>query len=119
MKFKSVFFDHENRTFTILDGTKGEYKVDDILRYGIFNEKAKYKGKGVPFTAVIPRGPGAPGLFYSQLYVGLKITLKDESVLAIYVSQEQTQVGTDQYVRDDKEAKEIYNNIKELLETNK
>ena len=114
-EFRSVVFDSDNRMFTILDGTKGEYKVDDILRYGIFNEKAKYKGTGVPFTAVIPRGPGAAGLFYSQLYVGLKITLKDESVLAIYVSQEQTQVGTDQYVKDDKEAKAIYETIKKII----
>ena len=114
-EFRSVIIDDNNRTFTILDGTKGEYKVDDILRDGIFNEKAKYKGTGVPFTAVIPRGPGAAGIFYSQLYVGLKITMKDESVLAIYVSQEQTQVGTDQYVRDDKEAKDIYEAFKNSI----
>ena len=77
----------------------------------------KYKGKGIPFTAVLPGGPLPSGLFQNPyLYVGVKIVLKDETVLAIYVSKEKTMVNTDQYIQDRKIAKKIEEMIKNVCE---
>jgi hypothetical protein len=84
---------------------------------GLIGFKAKYKGKGIPFTAVLPGGPLPSGLFQNPyLYVGVKIVLKDETVLAIYVSKEKTMVNTDQYIQDRKIAKKIEEMIKNVCE---
>lgn len=83
----------------------------------IINEKAKYKGKDVPFTTVLPGGPLPSGLLQNPyLYVGVKIVLRDETVLAIYVSKEKTMVNTDQYIQDRKIAKKIEEMIKNVCE---
>ena len=100
-----IRFDDLNKQFTIESGT---YSYCDVARVSVLNEKAKYKGKGIPFTAVLPGGPLPSGLFQNPyLYVGVKIVLKDETVLAIYVSKEKTMVNTDQYIQDRKVAEKI------------
>ncbi|MFR3062451.1 MAG: hypothetical protein ACLTL6_10635 [Holdemanella porci] len=77
-----------------------------MIRVSVLNEKAKYKGKGIPFTAVLSSGPLPSGLLQNPyLYVGVKIVLKNETVLAVYVSKEKTMVNTDQYIQDRKIAK--------------
>ena len=89
----------------------------DVTRVSVLNEKAKYKGKDVPFTAVLPGGPLPSGLLQDPyLYVGVKIVLKNETVLAIYVSKEKTMVNTDQYIQDRKIAKKIEEVIKNVCE---
>ena len=98
-----VKFDDSRKQFEILTGTQGKYSYDDVIRVSVLNEKAKYKGKGIPF-----KNP--------YLYVGVKIVLKDETVLAIYVSKEKTMVNTDQYIQDRKIAKKIEEVIKNVCE---
>ena len=89
-----VKFDDSCKQFEIVTGTQGKYSYDDVIRVSVLNEKAKYKGKGIPFTAVLPGGPLPSGLFQNPyLYVGVKIVLKNETVLAIYVSKEKTMVN--------------------------
>lgn len=41
------------------------------------------------------------------MYVGIKVVLKDETILGIYVSKEKTMLNTDQYIHDRKIANEI------------
>lgn len=105
---QSILFDDHNQTFEIVDGTVGTYKYKDVLRVSILNEKAKYKGLGVPFTAVLPGGPLPSGILSDPyLYVGIKIVLKNQSILAVYISKNKTMVNTDQYIQDRKEAEKV------------
>ena len=106
--FDSVIFDPVNKTFEILDGSIGVYRYEDIKRFAILNENARYRGKQAPFTALLP-GSGLPaGIFsYPYMYVGIKVVLKDETILGIYVSKEKTMLNTDQYLHDRKIANEI------------
>lgn len=100
-----IRFDDLNKQFTIESGT---YFYCDVARVSVLNEKAKYKGKGVPFTAILPSGPLPAGILQDPyLFVGVKVVLKDGTVLAIYISKEKTMVNTDQYIQDRKVAEKI------------
>lgn len=100
-----IRFDDLNRQFTIESGT---YSYCDVARFSVLNEKAKYKGKGVPFTAILPSGPLPAGILQDPyLIVRVKVVLEDETVLAIYISKEKTMVNTDQYIQDRKVAEKI------------
>lgn len=114
-----------NKEFDFKEGqtvTFWAYGLGRVESKGLFGKersciafKAKYKGKGIPFTAVLPGGPLPSGLFQNPyLYVGVKIVLKNETVLAIYVSKEKTMVNTDQYIQDRKIAKKIEGVIKDV-----
>lgn len=102
-----------NKQFTIPSDT---YSYSDVVRFCALNEKAKYKGKGVPFTAILPSGPLPSWIQQnSYLFIGVKIVLKDETVLAIYVSKEKVLLNSDMYLSDLKEAKSILFKIKERI----
>ena len=51
----------------------------------------------------------------SYLFVGVKIVLKDETILTIYVSKEKVLFNSDMYLSDLKEAKSILFKIKERI----
>ena len=100
-----IRFDDLNKQFAIESGT---YSYCDVARVSVLNEKAKYKGKGVPFTAILPSGPLPAGILQDPyLFVRVKVVLKDGTVLAIYISKEKTMVNTDQYIQDRKVAEKI------------
>lgn len=100
-----IRFDDLNKQFAIESGT---YSYCDVACVSVLNEKAKYKGKGVPFTAILPSGPLPAGILQDPyLFVGVKVVLKDGTVLAIYISKEKTMVNTDQYIQDRKVAEKI------------
>ena len=100
-----IRFDDLNKQFAIESGT---YSYCDVARVSVLNEKTKYKGKGVPFTAILPSGPLPAGILQDPyLFVGVKVVLKDGTVLAIYISKEKTMVNTDQYIQDRKVAEKI------------
>ena len=102
-----IKFDDINKKFTI---PSGRYSYSDVVRVSVLNEKAKYKGKSVPFTAILPSGP------LPYLFVGVKIVLKDGTILAIYVSKEKTMVNTNQYIQDRKVAEKIKEVMKNVCE---
>lgn len=105
---QSILFDDRNQTFEILDGTKGTYSYSDIFRASVLNEKAKYKGQGTPFSAVLPGGPLPSGVLTNPyLYVGVKVVLKNQSILAVYISKNKTMVNTNQYIQDRKLAEKV------------
>ena len=109
-----IRFDDFNKQFAIESGT---YSYCDVARVSVLNEKAKYKGKGVPFTAILPSGPLPAGILQDPyLFVGVKVVLKDETILAIYVSKEKTMVNTDQYIKDRKVAEKIKEVMKNVCE---
>lgn len=68
---KYIRFDDLNKQFTIPSDT---YSYSDVVRFCVLNEKAKYKGKGVPFTAILPSGPLPFGILQNPyLFVGVKV----------------------------------------------
>ena len=106
-----IRFDDINKQFTIPSGT---YSYSDVVRVSVLNEKAK--GKGIPFTAILPSGPLPSGILQNPyLFVGVKVVLKDETILAIYVSKEKTMVNMNQYIKDRKVAEKIKEVMKKKL----
>lgn len=46
--------------------------ISDVVRVSVLNEKAK--GKGIPFTAILPSGPLPFGILQDPyLFVGVKV----------------------------------------------
>ena len=87
-----------NKQFTIPSDT---YSYRDVVRVSVLNEKAKYKGKGVPFKAILPSGPLPSGILQNPyLFVGVKVVLKDETILTIYVLKEKVLFNSDMYLSD-------------------
>ncbi|WP_448923538.1 hypothetical protein [Holdemanella biformis] len=102
-----------NKQFFIPSDT---YSYSYVVCVSVLNEKAKYKGKGVPFTAILPSGPLPSGILQNPyLFVGVKVVLKDETILTIYVSKEKVLLNSDMYLSDLKEAKSILFKIKERI----
>ena len=64
-------FEVLNKQFTIPPDT---YSYSDVVRVSVLNEKAKYKEKGIPFTAILPSGPLPFGILQDPyLFVGVKV----------------------------------------------
>lgn len=115
--FESVVFDKEDKSMTILNGTEGTYSYKDIKECKVLNEKAKYHGKEEPFFATIANGPlGGGTMWESSIFVGLKLTMKDDSVLAIYTSKEATTINTDLHIKDKEEAEKIKEVIDKIID---
>ena len=107
-EYNSIKFDFENKTFQILNGTKGTFSLNHIERCAVLNEKANKKGKQEPFLALMPEKGLPTGILSTPyLFVGIRIIMKDGSKLAVYISENKTQVGTEQYEKDREKAKEI------------
>ncbi|MEJ8737736.1 hypothetical protein WKT02_09790 [Erysipelotrichaceae bacterium HCN-30851] len=108
--YSSVKIDFGKRTFQILDGTEGIFSLNDIERCVVLNEKASKKGKQESFLALMPEKGLPTGILSTPyLFVGIRIIMKDGTKLAIYISKNKTQVGTEQYKKDREEAKKIVN----------
>ena len=113
--FDSVIFDKRDKVFIIISGTKGTYSYKNIKKCEILNEKARYKGKEEPFTHQVVTGVDwlvQANILEQPFYVGLRLTMKDGTHLAIYTSKQPTRTQTDFHIRDVKEAKKI----KELID---
>lgn len=74
----------------------------DILKCSIQNEDANFKGKTKPFThTILGQTPFMAGAIEPMMYVGIKLTLKDGTVL------KKVLLNSDMYLSDLKEAKSI------------
>lgn len=74
-----IRFDDINKQFTIPSGT---YSYSDVVRVSVLNEKAK--GKGIPFTAILPSGPLPFGILqdpYLFVFVCFRKNLKIRDIL--------------------------------------
>ena len=108
--FDSVIFDKRDKVFIIINGTKGTYSYKNIKKCEILNEKARYKGKEEPFTHRVVTGVDwliQANILEQPFYVGLRLTMKDGTHLAIYTSKEPTRTQTDFHIQDLKEAEKI------------
>lgn len=111
-EFDCIIIDTEEKTFTILDGSVGTYKIEDIEKIQILGEKASKKGKTEPFTyMVIVSGHAMNNIFEPSFYLGLKIEMKDHTTLALYLHKKKTYSSTDIY----RKAKEKGEKIRTLL----
>lgn len=106
-EFRSIVIDTENKIFEILDGTKGSYNIADIKECVVLNGHANFRGETKPFLHQIVEGSTVIGLFQPKMYVGLKIEMKDDTILGVYVSLDPVLMQTDQQREDHKEACKI------------
>lgn len=115
--FDSVIIDPQEKTFTILDGSVGTYPLKDIKHIQILGEHARKRGKTPPFTyMVLLFNHYRTAIFEPSFYVGLKIDMKDGSVLAIYLSKKKTFTGTDIARKAIAEGEKIRNIMKKYME---
>lgn len=120
VEFDEVIFDFTNKVMTIVNGSIGEYGFSQIKSSNIEYEKAKYHGKKEPFYVTVrPTRLPLGMLSETSFYVGLKVVLKNEKVLAIYVSKKKTRNNTDQHIKDTKKAKQIQKILNKIIEENK
>lgn len=78
--------------------------------------KSLVKRKGCSITAILPSGPLPSGTLQNPyLFVGVKVVLKDETFLALYVSKEKMMVDTNQYIKDRMDAEKIKEVIKDMF----
>ena len=91
--------------------------VERVVYIMIFkNEDANFKGKTKPFTHTILGGATfMAGAVEPMMYVGIKVVLKDNSVLPIYVSKEKVLFNSDKYLNDVKEANAILKELEKRL----
>lgn len=118
-QFDSITFDEVNQTFTIIDGTKGTFSISEIAKYTVLNEDAKFKGKTEPFLHQVLGGTAFVSMLVEPMvYVGLKIIMRDGSVLGVYVSKQKCVVNSDLYLKDNKIAEEIKTVITKMMNHN-
>ena len=98
-----VKFHDEEKRLEIIGGASCLY--EEIQKCSIQNEDANFKSKTKPF-AVEP-----------MMYVGIKVVLKDNSVLPIYVSKEKVLFNSDKYLNDVKEANDILKKLEKRLQS--
>lgn len=117
VNFPEVIFDYMNQTMTIVNGTKGTYSFKEIKECAVVNEYAKYHGQEEPFAVTVSTSPLPVGLFTERaFYVGVKIMLKDGTVLAVYTSKTETRNHTDFHKKDTKEAQKIKKIIDQIIQ---
>ena len=109
-----VKFHDEEKRLEVNGGASCLY--NDIQKLSIQNEDANFKGKTKPFTHTILGGATfMAGAVEPMMYVGIKVVLKDNSVLPIYVSKEKVLFNSDKYLSDLKVAESILSKIKERV----
>ena len=103
-----VKFHDEEKRLEVNGGASCLY--EEIQKCSIQNEDANFKGKTKPFTHTFMAGAVEP-----MMYVGIKVVLKDNSVLPIYVSKEKVLFNSDKYLNDVKEANDILKELEKRL----
>lgn len=114
-----VSFDDTNKIMSIYNGTVGEYAYTNLQACEVLCEKAKYHGKEKPFYVTVKPTRLPLGMMSdTAFYVGVKVILKDNTELAIYVSKEKTRSYTDFHLQDEKIAKRIKRKIDKIVKEN-
>lgn len=117
MEQECILLDDTKQKLQILEGTKGVISYNDIEKVSVLNEDANFKGKTEPFLHQVLGGVSFFTFFGGpELYVGLKILLKDGTVKAAYVSKQKVGMNTDLYREDVKKAKLLKRKIDKRIE---
>lgn len=117
VKYDSIEFNKSDKTFTILNGSTGTYSYTEIVKCSVLNEDSKFRGKTDPFEHQVLGGTAFLSMLGEpSLYVGLKLTMRDNTVLGVYISKEKTFVNSDVYNKDREEAESIKLFIEKIIE---
>lgn len=117
VKYDSIEFNKNDKTFTILNGSTGTYSYTEIVKCSVLNEDSKFRGKTDPFEHQVLGGTAFLSMLGEpSLYVGLKLTMRDNTVLGVYISKEKTFVNSDVYNKDREEAESIKLFIEKIIE---
>lgn len=117
VKYDSIEFNKSDKTFTILNGSTVTYSYTEIVKCSVLNEDSKFRGKTDPFEHQVLGGTAFLSMLGEpSLYVGLKLTMKDNTVLGVYISKEKTFVNSDVYNKDREEAESIKLFIEKIIE---
>lgn len=95
----------------MLDGQT--YPLDQIKKVTILNEDAKFTGKTKPFSHQILSGVTMlmPIAGNPVLFVGLRITMNDDTDLYAYISDKKVLIDSDAYFADRKKAKGLMDKL--------
>lgn len=116
LKFENMEFDKESKTFTVLKGSKGTYDYTEIAECEILNENAKYTGKEEPFTHHIYASPlQIDTIFPKNVFVGIKIVMKNNDKVYVYISNEKVQTNSLTFYKDRENAVKIKELIKKII----
>ena len=116
IRFSNIIFDTDTKTFTITKGSVGAYSYKDIKKCNVVYEDAKYTGKKPMFDHQTIGGVGAnPYYSGARAHVGLRILMKDDSILYVYISDVSTMINTLDFFAYQKEAKEAKEFIQKII----
>lgn len=107
-EFRNCRFNLDTKELTIENGSCGTYLYTNIRKCDVLNEEARFKGKTEPFLhQVLATTLQTGSMHISQVYVGLKLVLKNGEKLYIYVTDKPTQPNSLQFYDDRRKAEEI------------
>lgn len=114
----SIIFDEKNKVFTILSGSLGNYRFNDVVSSQIVYEDAKYKDKSPMFSHKVLVSIMNSSLFIEmkKVYVGVEIKLLNGHKVYVYISKNPVVQHNFQFKQDLKVAKcvdEKFNSVKE------
>ena len=119
VRFNSIFFDFNENTITITNGSIGNFNFTDICNCEILYEKAKYHGKEKPFYGTVKPTRLPLGMITEvKFYVGIKIAMKNGEELAVYISEIPTTNNSSLHIRDKKIAIEIKTILDKIISLN-
>lgn len=114
----SIIFDEKNKVFTILSGSLGNYRFNDVVSSQIVYEDAKYKDKSPMFSHKVLVSTMNSSIFVEmkKVYVGVEIKLLNGNKVYVYISKNPVVQHNFQFKQDLKVAKcvdEKFNSVKE------
>lgn len=114
----SIIFDEKNKVFTILSGSLGSYRFNDVVSSQIVYEDAKYKDKSPMFSHKVLVSTMNASIFIEmkKIYVGVEIKLLNGNKVYVYISKNPVVQHNFQFKQDLKVAKcvdEKFNSVKE------
>ena len=114
----SLIFDEKKKEFTVLDGSLGNYRFNDVVSSQIVYEDAKYKDKSPMFSHKVLVSTLNSSIFVEmkKVYVGVEIKLLNGNKVYVYISKNPVVQHNFQFKQDLKVAKcvdEKFNSVKE------
>lgn len=112
----SIIFDEKNKVFTILRGSLGNYRFNDVASSQIVYEDAKYKDKSPMFSHKVLVSTLNSSIFIEmkKVYVGVEIKLLNGNKVYVYISKNPVVQHNFQFKQDLKVAECVDEKFKRL-----
>lgn len=112
----SIIFDNKNKVFTILSGSLGNYRFNNVVSSQIVYEDAKYKDKSPMFSHRVLVSTFNHSIFIEmkKVYVGVEIKLLNGKKVYVYISKSPVIQHNFQFKQDLKVAKCVDDKFKSL-----